>query len=221
MTVVGCRVPAPEVDLWDEMDGAVRRHGEDDDGRLLVADSKLVYNPGKGLHSLECGVLGFLCGASCLTGAGAAADLVEAIYTGSLAELREEVWFDGTTRLPVVIETDCLQAGVDGWRMASAEGELHWGLAAGVLVSARRLNGLVDKWGSKGAVLALALAELLQHCLNLDGREPVEIIVDKHGGRNFYSALLQNAFPDGLVLCARKARTGVYMKSSAWAALSG
>ncbi len=211
MTVVGCRVPAPEIDLWDEMDGAVRRHGEDDDGRLLVADSKLVYNPGKGLHCLECGVLGFLCGGDRLSSAGAAANLVEAVFTGSLAEMRDEAWFDGTTRLPIVVETDHLQAGVDGWRAATANGELHWGLAAGVLVPARRFNGLVDKWGSKGAVLALALAELLQHCLNLDGHEPIEIIVDKHGGRNHYSALLQNAFTDGLVLAREEgAERSVY-----------
>jgi hypothetical protein len=34
----------------------------------------------------------------------------------------------------------------------------------------------------------------------MPGKESFEIVVDKHGGRNTYSALVQHAFPDGMVL---------------------
>ena len=203
MTVIGCRVPEANIDLWDGMDTIVRRHGDKDDGRLVVADSKLVFSPGKGLRSLECAVLAFLCGGGPVTRADASfciVDLLEAVCAPSLAEMHEEAWFEGTTMLPVAVDEDCLQTGVDGWRQATADGALHWGLAAGVLVAAPRFNGLVDKWGSKGAVLGLALTELLQHCLELPGDEPLEIIVDKHGGRNQYGVLLQHAFAEGMVL---------------------
>src|SRR5262245_778085 len=62
MTAVACRVPPRLVgaDLWDILRNAVRRAGEADDGRILIADSKLVYTPVRGLHGLETGVLATL-----------------------------------------------------------------------------------------------------------------------------------------------------------------
>jgi len=185
------------------MDSAVRRHGEKDDGRFLVADSKLVFKSGKGMRSLEIGVLAFLCGGGrmetkdkglCLL------DLIEAVCSASLPEITREPWFAGSTQLPVAVDNDSLAMGVEGWRRATKTGNLHWGLATGILVAAERFNGLIEKWGSKGAILGLGLTELVQHCLKLPGTEPLEITVDKHGGRNFYCAVLQHAFADGMVV---------------------
>src|SRR5437667_41004 len=90
MSIVACRVPTPDVDLWEEMDEVVRRPGDKDVGRLLVADSKVVFSPGKGLRCLESAVLAFLCGGGhvavkdigfCVT------DLVGALAGASLGEL--------------------------------------------------------------------------------------------------------------------------------------
>src|SRR5438105_1330914 len=50
MCVTACRTPEPKMDLWHTMRAAVRRHEDEDDGRMLVADSKLVYSPAKGLR---------------------------------------------------------------------------------------------------------------------------------------------------------------------------
>jgi hypothetical protein len=203
MAVVACQAPAPDVDLWDRMAAAVCRHGEEDDGRLLVADSKLVYSPGKGLRCLENSVLAFLCGCFRLGDTNeplVVLDLVKSICRASLADISREPWFQGNTALPVTTTKDCLDSGVEGWRRASRASDLHWGLAAAILVAPTRFNGLIAKWGSKGAVLGLGLTELLQHCIELSGDEPLDIMVDKHGGRNRYSAVLQHAFADGLVL---------------------
>ncbi len=49
MTAVACRLPDADADLWHLLGDGVRRHGERDDGRLLVADSKLVYSASRGL----------------------------------------------------------------------------------------------------------------------------------------------------------------------------
>src|SRR5262245_35057862 len=46
-------------DLWQLLHEAVRRADEPADGRLLVADSKEVYSPQKGLDELEAVVLAF------------------------------------------------------------------------------------------------------------------------------------------------------------------
>src|SRR5262249_44856634 len=57
----------------------------------------------------------------------------------------------------------------------------------------------LDRWGSKAAVLGHGLAELLRHTRGLTGDESLRFFIDKHGGRNTYSAMLQEAFPDGVV----------------------
>ena len=70
-----------------------------------------------------------------------------------------------------------------------------------VIVSASQFNELTDHWGSKGAVLGHCLAKLL--AANRDGAastEPVLFFVDKHGGRNNYAAMLQQALPGSMVV---------------------
>src|SRR6266511_1579450 len=61
MTAVACRVPdEADADLWQLLGHGVRRHGERDDGRPIVADSKLVYSTARGLGQLERTVLAAL-----------------------------------------------------------------------------------------------------------------------------------------------------------------
>jgi hypothetical protein len=80
------------------------------------------------------------------------------------------------------------------------EAGVRWGLFRSAIVCTPRFNGLVERWGSKGAVLGVALAELVQAALALTPDEPMHITVDKHGGRNHYQPLLQEAIPGGWVL---------------------
>jgi hypothetical protein len=103
MTVVACRVPDPDSDLWHDMRAVVRRHGDEDDGRLLVADSKLVFTPDKGLRCLEQAVLALLCGGGALaqTDAGLRVlDVLTTVGASSLRDMHREAWFSGATRLP-------------------------------------------------------------------------------------------------------------------------
>jgi len=201
MTSVACRVSkARGIDLWKVLRERVRRHGEKDDGRLLVADSKQVYSPARGLGQLERGVLGTVARRGAPPG-NALAHYVEWICPDHHAELRLEPWFTGQTGLPVHLDNAELEEAADGFAETCLRRDVSWGLVRSVVVCAARFNGLTDKWGSKAAVLGLGLAELLgaNHDPDDDDDE-VCVIVDKHGGRNHYSALVQHALPDGLVL---------------------
>ena len=62
MTAVACRVPEKlaGANLWQVLRGAVRRRKEENDGRLLIEDSKVVYSTTRGLLDLETGVLATL-----------------------------------------------------------------------------------------------------------------------------------------------------------------
>jgi len=204
MTAVALRVPddGRDTDLWQRLAAAVRRDTDPDDGRLVIADSKVVYSTARGLAPLEAGVL--------------AASLplwidglllkryVEDFYPSSHPGLCCESWYSGDTPLPVATEAaDGVQARTrftDACRSAG----VSCGLVRGVVVCAEQFNALTEAAGSKGAVLRHGLAHLVRDCWHLDGDEPLTFFVDKHGGRNTYAAMLQDAVPEGIVLAHRE-----------------
>ena len=197
MTAVACRVPneLANADLWQLLAAAVRRPAEAADGRLLVADSKVVYSRARGLAGLETGVFALHPAASLPT----LAQLTDRLCPTTAAELRAERWFSGHSPLPVAAAADELAAVADRFTQASRGQQVEWGLVRSVLVCPAHFNRMVDEHGSKGAVLGHGLAELLRANLALAGREPMYFFIDKHGGRNTYAAMLQDAVPDGFV----------------------
>ena len=208
MTAVACRVPEDlaAADLWQALRPAVRRHGEADDGRLLVEDSKLVYAAPRGLLCLETGVLALLRAARA-AGQSALADLLGGLCPAALSALREECWYAGQTPVPLEAEAEHLGASAERLARTCAGAGLAWGHVRSVIVCPSRFNAIVDRWGSKGVVLALALGELLEGGTDPDdGTEPVSYVIDKHGGRNTYAALLQQAVPDGMVIAEEEGR---------------
>jgi hypothetical protein len=98
MTAVACRVhDGPhDADLWERLGAAVRRAGEADDGRMLVADSKVVYSTTRGLLGLERGVLSALWPAP----GDSLAALLDRACPVDHADLRAERWYRGTHPLP-------------------------------------------------------------------------------------------------------------------------
>lgn len=198
MTLVACRVP-DELELWDALKHAVRRAADPADQRLIVADSKLVYSSSRGWDALEKTVLS-LHDSSTLQG------LLDHLAAEELPLLRDEAWYVGDTVLPTEVGGRDLAVSVDAWRQASHAAGVTWGFCQSAIVATPRFNDLVDKWDSKGAVLSVAMSQLMQRCLNATSAEPMRFVVDKHGGRNLYSAVLQHAFADGMVLAEEEGR---------------
>ncbi len=200
MTAVALRVPDDSggLDLWQRLAAAVRRDTDPDDGRLLVADSKVVYSPARGLGPLETVVLAAHCPDSG-DGGLVLERYIEGLCPSSHSALRRECWYSGATSLPV--ECDAAPADTARVRFADAcrNAGVTCGLVRSVVVCAEQFNALADAAGSKGAVLCHGLAELVRVCWAL-GDEPLTFFIDKHGGRNTYAAMLQDAVPEGFVI---------------------
>jgi len=202
MTAVVCRVPPDlaDINLWQVLRAAVRRARSRNTQKLLIEDSKLVYSPARGLLELERSVLSalfadLLAGTVCSLGR-----YVDAVSPHTHPELRNEAWYTGRSTLPAEAEpTDCAQAAERFRRACTARG-ITWGPVRSEVVCPARFNALLEHWGSKAASLGVALANLLRVGLVLDGDDTVTFLIDKHGGRNCYAALLQHAIPEGLVL---------------------
>lgn len=194
MTAVACHVPDEhaDADLWAVLSKAVRRHGDRKRRqRLFIDDSKLVYSTARGLAELETSVLGILLGAgaapACL------ATLVDLLHPDH--DLPGEAWYCGTSALPLTAEAEDIAQRSQTFRTTCDDAQVQWRVLRSVIVSPPRFNALIDRWGTKGAALGLGLTQLLQAAVAPGPAEPVSVVVDKHGGRNRYGSLLEEALP--------------------------
>ncbi len=211
MTAVTCQVPKKIAStcLWETLSAAVRKGCHEDDDRILIDDSKVVYSVERGLQALERGMLATLWHAQRRK---TLAHLLEQACPKDCAELRFEPWFTGQTALPTDEEeidssplaerfrACCLSAGVAAWQVQSS------------VICAARFNRLLDHHGSKGAILAHSLACLLAWTLDsVPDQDELIFAIDKHGGRNSYAAQIQSALPDSMVVAHREsAAASVY-----------
>jgi len=197
---VALRLPDGDPAGWETLRPVVRRCGEKADGRLLIDDSKQVYTR-HGLAALERGVQ-----AALLLMESTVGDLLRrSALPGVHEELTGEAWYDPAEPAPVAADPGTVFADFDAFAKRSEAGA-GFGAPAASVVPAPRFNRVCDENGSKAVVLSHGLAELIPAALGgmrRDG-EPVVIQCDKHGGRNYYAAMLQEAFPDGWIVPERE-----------------
>ncbi|MFM8271631.1 MAG: hypothetical protein ACKODX_04770 [Gemmata sp.] len=195
---IALHLPEDDRSGWEALEPVVRRAHERPDRRLLIDDSKKVYTRG-GLEALERGVWA-IAAAEALT-------VHEFLWGGGEVpawggELLAEPWFDATQTMPLHIDP-ALE-----WDTSESVRETLGGRWTGDyrVVPAPQFNRMVDEYGSKGTVLGRGLIDLLASLTAAvpDDGEPLAFMCDKQGGRNFYSALLQEAFPGGWVVEERE-----------------
>jgi ribonuclease HII len=200
MSAVACRLPDAAADLWQLLCKGVRRHGERDDGRLLVADSKLVYSSARGLAHLEKGVLAVLQGSPHWPGDGLFLDLevlLMRVAPAALADLAGEVWYTGATGVPMACNVAELHAAAARLTKACHHVGVEARFIRSVVVCTRRFNELTDTCDSKAAALAYGFTQLVRAAIANTSTEPTAFVIDKHGGRNQYGPLLRATFADG------------------------
>lgn len=211
---------AGEVDLYRLLRKIVARAA--DDRRIAIADSKALYRPGLGLRHLERGVHAVLGAmersASCWSEAVA---LLRADPGGRRHSLYWHEGFD--CALPVDAAADeVVQLGARLAEACLAAGVRPLAVRARLVFPAE-FNEMVTLHGTKGAALSHATAELLREVVdavqptndihktatdtdrqsivtaprgNRVGANPLFAVCDKHGGRNYYAALLQHHFSE-------------------------
>ena len=185
MSAVACRVEgAGPACLWERLKAGVRRAGgrKRDDPRLVVDDSKLVHGGGKGIAGLERGIRALLGGLPATL-----AGLAAALCPADAQELAGEAWFTGTTALPACAGDDAPLGGA-----LRAAGVSEW-MAASAVVCPPRFNRVVDRAGTKSAILADSFVRLLEEMAGRCQGADIEAAVDKQGGRNSYAMQVQQA----------------------------
>jgi hypothetical protein len=189
------RVPDDTGCLWQCLAAGVRRAADPDDGRVLIDDSKLVHAGPHGLARLERTVVGVLGGCQPvgqLLGCTACSP--------TLTDLAAESWYVPDELLPVALDRVVFDSCDLCFAEATHANGVEFRAARCVVTPAPRFNALLDRWDTKSAVLEQGVIALLRDGLAaLPGDEPVTVVIDKQGGRNYYAALIHTALPDGWV----------------------
>lgn len=190
-TAVACWAPDTHC-LWERLADTVCRSHDVAVGRMVIDDSKKVYSGRNGLERLE-GALAILSAAQRPTVAKLIASVAE---EPSAVDLAAEAWFACTQALPAFLPPKALQEMAENLQQNGAAQQVQWRAVRCLITPAPRFNSLVAEFDSKGALLIRGVATLLRSVLAaLPPDDDVICTIDKQGGRNYYAAMIQSAFP--------------------------
>jgi len=182
---------------------------------LVIGDSKVVYRSGKGIESLERGVLAFLSAgprpgairsrqpAAGDDGFPSDIDLARSLDDG--LDIEGLPWYAGPPgSLPLAASPGDLRAAAARLSDAMAAAGIAAFSIRSRVVTARDLNGMMGSGLNKADALARVVAGLLAgvRAASSNAAKPpiVRALVDRLGGRKDYAALLGEAFPDAEVV---------------------
>ncbi len=180
-------------DLWQILVRSVSKRRKRLGGRLLIADSKKVYNKSVGIKHLERTVMTVM---KCLGKEPTTlAELMELLCPSCLERLINYPWYRDA-------ETRCLSANLADTAIAStvlADDLVSNGIELLQLKSCcldvAYYNRLVGSVKNKASVLFTATSQLIQMALDNFAGENLHIIIDRQGGRMHYRKNLQRMFP--------------------------
>jgi hypothetical protein len=175
--------------------------------RIAIADSKALFHPGLGLRQLERGIHAVLYSVEqrlcCWS------DMVHYCRADPDGYHRQVCWPDGfDCSLPVDAAAPELTRLAARFARACEASQVRPLFIRARLVFPARFNELVDCYGTKGGALSHVTVGLLREVVDdisppaeagspkAEFISPVFAVCDKHGGRNYYTALLQHHFSE-------------------------
>ncbi|MBA62698.1 MAG: hypothetical protein CMJ76_10080 [Planctomycetaceae bacterium] len=197
-----------DVDLYPLLESLVTTTLKDK-SRIMIGDSKLAYKPGGGLKNLERAIFPLL-----PTPISSFQQWMESYAVKWSDWSSQSPWFEDYDRpLPSALDEQTLVELKQLTQTCLANSPVRFLGAKVWCLPAHRFNLLLNSFPTKGALLShcsLTLARQITEELP-EGR--VQIHCDKHGGRNQYSHILQQLFPEYLVEIYKEGRE---ISSYAW-----
>ncbi|MCS5632105.1 MAG: hypothetical protein NZ744_14810 [Pirellulaceae bacterium] len=191
-----------EFDLYAELQDCITTTLKDK-SRIMVGDSKLAYKPKSGLQNLERAVHAFT---NLLSPPADLANILtcpdfqswmETIGVQWQAWSESSPWFqDYNCELPVDADKSIIADLHTNLETTLSDQGIQFLDAKVMCIPAARFNYLLNSFPTKGALLSHCSLELAQSIVANHPPAPLLVHCDKHGGRNRYSHLLQQLFPD-------------------------
>ncbi|MFM9966103.1 MAG: hypothetical protein ACKV2Q_33395 [Planctomycetaceae bacterium] len=204
-----------DFDLWAAMADVAQQSPSKEPLKLQIADSKLVYSPGKGLAALEKSVL------SALRLIGheprSLAQLCDVLSRVSDSEKRNPgcrlsavgdrpEWLSRDVTLPTEVELSLIDDIATKWLECCRRSGVALKAIRSEIVQPERFNALVREYDNKALALSRVSLNLLRSVWDPDDEQPTLVICDKHGGRNRYDDLLAEVLDDRMVFAIGESR---------------
>ena len=197
-----------EYDLYQILEGLVTDQvsAEKDHNKLVITDSKKLYQSRQSLNRLERTLFPLF---ACLgIQAKTWRDMWHGLCPSSQISLDHLPWYRD---FDIPLPQDFSRSEILPWK----ERFLQTSETAGVQLLKLRaravfpfeFNTQVEALGSKSSLLSEVTLSLVKELLDSLGAHNIFISCDKHGARNRYGAILQQKFPDNLIEVVRESRT--------------
>lgn len=192
VTIVAFDVPDEKAhhSLWELLKDAISLEFKTRKQRLVVRDSKKLYNAHTGLKPLEDGVLSLLRskGLNILS----FCQLLDSLSCYDRETLAGYPWYAGKDYpLPLATNVAAILNYTDLLQYTLNKQGVRFSYSSSCVVHVREFNEQVRFSGNKSVVLFNSCATLISRLWNLYNGH-VRLIVDKQGGRNTYAGLLKN-----------------------------
>lgn len=195
ITVVAFEVPDEKADcsLWDLLKDAISSDQKCRKQRVVVRDSKKLYNVRNGLKPLEDGVLSFLLSKGVKI--TSFSHLLNSLSCYNADAVARYPWYaDKDYPLPLTTSVSALLNYADLLQYAFGKHGVQFSYANSCVVTVQEFNEQVRLLRNKSVVLFNTCAVLISRLWNLcDGS--MRLIIDKQGGRNTYTEFLKNQLP--------------------------
>jgi hypothetical protein len=189
VTAIAWEVPGDPhtFDLKAALSGVMTDQVREDDSRLVIADSKLLFQPHRSLHVPERSVLALLA----LAGREPRTLRQLDVALQPQGPLGDDPPWVVTTELPLPMDADA--AAIETALACLRSGTLRVRRIESRIVHPHEFNRRLQS-GNKAAVTSGLHAEVLAAVCRECCEEDVLVYSDKHGGRNAYGALLSATF---------------------------
>jgi len=170
----------------------------DDRPCVAIGDSKVLYQPDRGLRYLEQG----LWAAMAALGHRPATwrEVWQRLAPESLDSQSFEPWYrDYDCELPCDADRAAVDRAVTALAAALEQAGVRLVAVRSRAVFPEAFNALVEKRASKGSALSPVTLALAAEMIAALPDAPVWVVCDKHGGRDRYHALLSEHFPDNFI----------------------
>lgn len=202
---------APMPDLYDILSESVSDTSHTNAQSVVtIADSKALYKSGGGLGRLETNLYAV---ARSIGWNWVSWQDVWRSLAPDCTELRRQIpWYrEVSLPLPVAANPVEVEANAKTLKAVLASHKTEVVTLRSSAIFPEEFNGLVQKFGTKGAALSNETFKLLKDVMQGIGNEPICVVCDKHGGRNKYGPLLQNIFTDDWIqVCVEGRNESVY-----------
>jgi len=184
-----------EADIWHMLKDAISDKVQKRMNRIVVNDSKKIYQQKNGMKILEEAVLSFIW---CMKGKVTRfSDLLRLLSNHNGEVLDKYPWYKGKDlSLPVASNVSAILNYADLIKHTIRSQGANMLDIKSIFLCAKEINTQISLNGNKSLLLFKNCVSHLKEILEDFGEHGPKVLVDKHGGRNYYHDLLAGSFKD-------------------------